>query len=78
MTTVYFVRHCELNYNNHDDVTRELSPKGLQDCQLVTDFLSDKQVEVVLSSPLKRAIIQQPLCSIARSNNSDSCGFSRT
>ncbi|MGT2951065.1 histidine phosphatase family protein [Streptococcus cuniculi] len=56
MTTVYFVRHCEPNYNNHDDLTRELSPKGLQDCQLVTDFLSDKEVDIVLSSPLKRTI----------------------
>ncbi|GGE23845.1 histidine phosphatase family protein [Streptococcus himalayensis] len=56
MTTVYFVRHCEPNYDNHDDWTRELSSKGLQDCQLVTDFLADKQIDLVLSSPLKRAV----------------------
>ncbi|MEW4354835.1 histidine phosphatase family protein [Streptococcus pneumoniae] len=56
MTTIYFVRHCEPNYNNHDDWTRELSPKGLQDCQLVTEFLENKQIDIVLSSPLKRAI----------------------
>ena len=29
MTTVYFVRHAEPNYDNHDDMSRELSKKGL-------------------------------------------------
>ena len=56
MTTVYFVRHAEPNYNNHDDPLRELSAKGLQDRKLVTDFLADKGIDAVLSSPYKRAI----------------------
>lgn len=56
MTTIYFVRHAEPNYENHDDRTRELSPKGMEDRKLVTKFLSDKRVDVVLSSPYKRAI----------------------
>ena len=56
MTTVYFVRHAEPNYNNHNDKLRELSPKGLEDRRLVTDFLSDKKIDIVLSSPYKRAI----------------------
>lgn len=56
MTTVYFVRHAEPNYNNHDDMSRELSNKGLQDRKLVTKFLLDKHIDVVLSSPYKRAI----------------------
>lgn len=56
MTTVYFVRHAEPNYNNHDDMSRELSNKGLQDRKLVTKFLEDKHIDVVLSSPYKRAI----------------------
>lgn len=51
MTTVYFVRHAEHNYNNYDDMTRELSPKGFNDRLLVTDFLADRNVDVVLSSP---------------------------
>ena len=38
MTTIYFVRHAEPNYNNHDDILRELSEKGLKDRELVTDF----------------------------------------
>lgn len=56
MTTVYFIRHAEPNYQNHDDQARELSPKGLQDRKLVTAFLSDKAVDAVLSSPYKRAV----------------------
>jgi len=56
MTTVYFVRHAEPNYDNHDDMSRELSEKGLQDRALVTKFLLDKQIAVVLSSPFKRAV----------------------
>lgn len=55
-TTVYFVRHAEPNYNNYDDKSRELSNKGLQDRKLVTKFLEDKHIDVVLSSPYKRAI----------------------
>ena len=56
MTTVYFVRHAEPNYNNHDDMLRELTAKGLEDRKLVTRFLADKNVNVVLSSPFKRSI----------------------
>lgn len=56
MTTVYFVRHAEPNYENHNDVLRELSSKGLEDRKLVTRFLEDKHIDVVLSSPYKRAI----------------------
>ena len=56
MTTVYFVRHATPNYDNHDDKTRELSAKGLEDRKLVTKFLMDKHIDVVFSSPYKRAI----------------------
>ncbi len=56
MTNLYFIRHAEPNYENHDDMTRELSPKGLTDRELVTRFLMDKQIDVVVSSPFKRAI----------------------
>lgn len=55
MTHVYFVRHAEPNYDNHDDVLRELSPKGLADRALVTEFLRDKGIAAVLSSPYRRA-----------------------
>jgi len=56
MTTVYFVRHAEPNYENHDDFTRELTAKGLRDRELVTAFLRDKNIDAVLSSPYKRAV----------------------
>lgn len=56
MTTVYFVRHAEPNDQNHNDLTRELTPKGMQDRQLVTRFLADTPVDAVLSSPYKRAV----------------------
>lgn len=56
MTIVYFVRHAEPNYDNHDDRSRELTAKGMTDRRLVTQFLSNQSIEVVLSSPYKRAI----------------------
>lgn len=56
MTTVYFIRHAQPNYSNHCDAERELTAKGMADCSLVTDFLSDKNVDIVLSSPFLRSI----------------------
>jgi len=56
MTTVYFVRHAQPNYDNHDDLLRELTAKGLEDRKLATKFLADKNVDVVLSSPFHRSI----------------------
>ncbi len=56
MTTVYFVRHAEPNYQNHDDRLRELTEKGLRDRKLVTEYLSGIPVDVVVSSPYKRAV----------------------
>ena len=56
MTELYFVRHAEPNYNNHDDMTRELSPKGMRDRLLVTEYLADKGIGLVLSSPYMRAV----------------------
>ena len=56
MTTVYFVRHAQPNYDNHDDMMRELTAKGLEDRKLVTKFLSDKNVDIVLSSPFHRSV----------------------
>ncbi|MBE5804103.1 MAG: histidine phosphatase family protein [Clostridiales bacterium] len=56
MTTVYFVRHAEPNYHNHDDLTRELSAKGMEDRHKVTRLLADLPVDAVLSSPFRRAV----------------------
>jgi len=55
-TTVYFVRHAESDNTHQDTRTRPLTEKGLADRALVKEFLSDKGVDAVLSSPLKRAL----------------------
>ena len=41
MTNVYFVRHAQPNYEKHDDLTRELTEKGLQDRKLVTELMKN-------------------------------------
>ena len=56
MTRVYFVRHAEPNYSNHDDRNRELTERGMRDRSLVTEFLLDKNVDAVISSPYRRAV----------------------
>ncbi len=55
MTTLYFVRHAEPNYDNHDDLMRELSPKGMTDRLCVTEFFADISIDRIISSPYKRA-----------------------
>jgi 2,3-bisphosphoglycerate-dependent phosphoglycerate mutase len=55
-TSFYFVRHAQPNYNNHDDLTRELTEKGMRDRRLVTAFLETREIGAVLSSPYKRAV----------------------
>ena len=56
MTTIYFVRHCQSDHSVHDDRTRPLTEKGGKDSLLVTEFLADKEVDAVLSSPYRRAV----------------------
>ncbi|RRD95703.1 histidine phosphatase family protein [Clostridiales bacterium COT073_COT-073] len=54
-TNIFFVRHAEPNYENHDDMTRELTEKGRKDRQWVTETLRNKNITAVLSSPYKRS-----------------------
>lgn len=56
MTNIYFIRHAEPDYTNHNDMERPLTEKGLEDRGLVTLFLSDKNIDIVLSSPFTRAV----------------------
>lgn len=56
MTTIYFVRHAQPNYDNHVDEERELTKKGLEDRKLVSNYLEDKNIDVVFSSPFKRSV----------------------
>lgn len=55
ITKVYFIRHCEPNYNNHNDFQRELTDRGLQDRQLILDYFDKKEIDLIFSSPYKRA-----------------------
>ena len=56
VTNIYFVRHAEPDYSIHDDEKRPLSNKGELDAMKVADFFKDKSIDVVLSSPYKRAL----------------------
>ena len=56
MTTVYFVRHAEPNYDNHDDVSRELSPKGLQSSKDLVNSFATIQIDAFCSSLYLRAM----------------------
>ncbi|MHB8130943.1 MAG: histidine phosphatase family protein [Mobilitalea sp.] len=56
MTTIYFIRHAEPDFNNHDDLARSLTEKGKKDVELVNKYLEDKRIDIVLSSPFLRAI----------------------
>lgn len=56
MTNIYFIRHAEPNFGNHDDRSRELTEKGLRDRETVTGYLQDKEIHAVLSSPYRRAV----------------------
>jgi Fructose-2,6-bisphosphatase len=56
MTEVYFIRHAQSDRSVRDGRARPLTEKGLADRRLVTEFLQDKKIDVVLSSPFRRAI----------------------
>lgn len=55
-TKVYFVRHARPELSNHGEASRGLSEEGLAGAQQVADFLQDKGVDAVLSSPYRRAV----------------------
>ena len=56
MTTIYFVRHAETDNSVRDGRIRPLTQKGLADRRLVTEYLQDKNIGAVLSSPYKRTV----------------------
>lgn len=53
-TNIYFVRHAHSVYTP-DELGRPLSERGIQDADKVTNLLKTENIEVVLSSPYKRA-----------------------
>lgn len=56
ITNIYFVRHAEPDFSVHEDSIRPLTDKGKKDAMRVAAYLKEKNIEVVLSSPFKRAI----------------------
>ena len=56
MTIVYFVRHAQSDNSIRDGRIRPLTDKGMNDRNLVTKFLQDKNIDAVFSSPFKRAV----------------------
>ena len=55
ITNLYFVRHAHSIYST-DELNRPLSERGQDDARKVADILKREQIEVVISSPYKRAI----------------------
>lgn len=55
MAKVYFVRHAQPDLSVQDDLTRPLTEKGIADSRKVTEFLLDKGITKIFSSPYKRA-----------------------
>lgn len=54
-TNLFFVRHAQSIYTP-EELTRPLSKKGMADAQRVTSILANEKIDVVISSPYKRAI----------------------
>ena len=56
MTTIYFIRHAEADDSDRDGQNRPLTKKGMKDRVLVTEYLQDKSIDAIISSPSKRAL----------------------
>lgn len=56
MRDIYFVRHAESDISVHDDFHRPLTPKGNMDSILVTNYLKNKDINYIFSSPYVRAV----------------------
>lgn len=54
ITNLYFVRHAHSNYST-DELGRPLSERGFNDVKQITEVLKLENIDVVLSSPYKRA-----------------------
>lgn len=55
-TKIYFVRHAEPDLREHNDRLRTLTAAGEEAAKKVTQYLLDKEIDAVLSSPYRRAV----------------------
>ncbi|MGF9697812.1 histidine phosphatase family protein [Paenibacillus sp. MABNR03] len=56
-TIIYMVRHAESPYNEGNERTRGLTPKGKIDIEKVTKLLIGEGIDIIISSPYTRAIL---------------------
>ncbi|CEQ30818.1 phosphoglycerate mutase [[Clostridium] sordellii] len=56
MNKIYFVRHAKPDFSVHDDLTRPLTDKGIIDSKNICEFLKEKSINKIYSSPYKRVI----------------------
>ncbi|PWW39927.1 MULTISPECIES: histidine phosphatase family protein [Paenibacillus] len=56
-TIIYMVRHGESPYNEGNERTRGLTPKGKMDIEKVTKLLIGEGINMIISSPYTRAIL---------------------
>ena len=56
MGAIYFVRHAESDFRVHDDFLRPLTEDGVKNSLLVTNYLKDKDINYIYSSPYIRAV----------------------
>lgn len=55
LTNLYFVRHAHSTYTP-DELRRPLSERGIVDSLRVTEILKTEKIDIVVSSPYKRAV----------------------
>lgn len=55
-TNIYFVRHAQRDFSIKDDRTSPLTDKGREDSKAVKDYLKDKEIDILYSSPYLRAV----------------------
>ena len=55
-TTIYMIRHAKSPFVFGQELTRELSTQGLIDAKKVADIMDNKKIDLIVSSPYKRAI----------------------
>ncbi|WP_420780618.1 histidine phosphatase family protein, partial [Streptococcus canis] len=55
-TTFYFIRRAEPNDDNHDDVTCELTEKGIVASQALVEAFASIPIDKCYSSPYKRSV----------------------
>lgn len=55
MTSIFFVRHAQPDYDWDDDQTRPLTEEGKNDSKIVLEFFKEMKVDVFCCSPYKRS-----------------------